>query len=139
MSKITHMTIAIVKPNKAIVARHVIKATDRAWRTAIFGLGGSSKRIAGARLGTVLGQPLSVICELPAMVKPGTPIWTIQGAIGLFAFAGPAAVFNDAGYGPANLGLSVDQLRGLIGFDPDPIALAEGLANTLKAREEKDA
>lgn len=132
-------SIGLVKPVKCIVSRRQIKATDRAWKEAIFGLGGSSKRIAGAQIGTVDMQPLAVIAELPDAVADGTPIWTIQTDTGLYAFAGPAAVYNDAGFGPATLGIPIERLREIITFNPDPDAIQDGLRRTIKSRSRDDA
>lgn len=138
MKRQTYFRIGIVRPGKAVVLDQRIKATDRAWRTAIFGMGGSKKRIAGAKLGMIDGQPIAVIGELPDEVVEGTPIWTIQADDGLFAFAGNCAVYNDLGYGPATLGLDLERLRELINFDPEPEALQDGLRRTIQARTPKD-
>jgi hypothetical protein len=134
---ILFFNIAIIKPNRRTIVTQQIKATDRAWRTAIFGLGGSKRRIGGAQLGPVLNQPLAVIGELPEEVRAGAPVWTIRTDRGLFGFAGPCAVFNDAGFGPASIGLTRDNLLSIVEFDPDPAALAEGLKNTLASRSQK--
>jgi hypothetical protein len=134
VSRTVEFRVGIVKPVKRMVFRTTIRATDRAWRTAIFGMGGSKKRIAGAKIGVVDGQPLAVIGELPEEVADGTPVWTITTEQGLWAFAGPCAIFNDAGFGPATLGISRDRLVEIVGFDPDPAALEEGLQRTLESR-----
>lgn len=131
--------IGLVKPVKANVYRRAIKATDRAWREAIFGFGRTNKRIGGVQIGVVDGQPLAVIGEMPDAVAEGTPIWTIETESGLFAFAGPAAVYNDAGFGPATLGLDTDRLREIITFDPDPEKIEEGLRRTIQSRSREDA
>lgn len=131
--------IGLVKPAKELVVGRSIKATDKAWREAIFGLGGSRKRIGGVKIGAVDGQPLAVIAELQTEVRPGTPIWTIQGEHGIYAIAGPAAVYNDLGYGPATLGISLDRLKDLVAFNPEWAALKEGLRRTLEARSQTDA
>lgn len=126
--------VGIIKPGKRIVARIPIKATDRAWRTAIFGLGGSSKRIGGVQIGNIDGQPLAVIGELPEEVDHDLPHWAIETDQGLWAFIGPCAIYNDAGYGPATLGLTADRLRELVQFDLDPEVMQEGLRRTLQKR-----
>lgn len=131
--------IGLVKPVKATCFRRSIKATDRAWREAIFGFGGTKRRIGGAQIGAVDGQPLAVIAELPDTLADGTPIWTIETEAGLFAFAGPAAVYNDAGFGPATLGLDVERLREIITFDPDPEKIEDGLRRTIQTRSRDDA
>lgn len=128
--------IGLVKPVKALVVGRTIKAKDSAWRTAIFGMGGSRKRIGGVRLGTVDGQPLALIAELQSEIDSSEHgIWTIQGEKGLYALIGPAAVYNDAGYGPATLGLSIDRLKELITFAPDVEQMKEGLARTLELQK----
>lgn len=131
--------IGLVKPTKARIFRRVVKATDKAWREAIFGMGGSRKRIAGARIGPVDGQPLAVIVELQSECSPGTACWTIRTDKGLFAFAGPGAVYNDAGFGPATLALPLERLEAIVEFDPDPKALEEGLRRTLESRSPDNA
>jgi hypothetical protein len=127
--------IGIVKPVKRIIAGRTIKATDRAWREAIFGLGGSKKRIGGAKIGAVDSQPLAVIAQMPEDAGDG-PAWTISTDVGVWGFIGPAAVYNDASFGPATLGISVDRLREIVTFDPDPSELSAALAQTLKSRTE---
>lgn len=131
--------IGLVRPHRENVFTRSIKATDRAWREAIFGMGGSKKRIGGAKIGSVDGQPLAVIAELPEATAARLPYWTIKTDAGLWAFAGPAAVYNDAGYGPATVGLTVDRLRELVDFNPEPQAMAEGLRRTLDARSQPNA
>ena len=130
-------SIGLVKPSKRLVARRQIKATDRAWREAIFGLGGSRKRIGGAQIGMIDGQPIAVIAELPEEVDTDLPHWAIETTEGLWAFVGPAAVYNDAGYGPASLGLALDRLRELVLFDLDAETLQSGLRRTLQKRGQK--
>jgi hypothetical protein len=131
-------SIGLVRPVKARVFKATIRATDRAWRTAIFGMGGSNKRIAGARIGVVDGQPLAVIAELQSECAHGTPVWTIETEAGLWAFIGPAAIYNDAGFGPATLGITRDRLAEIVKFNPDPVALQEGLQRTIESRSKPD-
>jgi hypothetical protein len=126
--------VAVVRPGKRIVAGQTVKATDHAWRTAIFGMGGSRRRLGRAHVGMIDGQPIAVIAELPETVEEGTPVWTLTTEKGLWAFSGPAAVHNDAGFGPAPIGISLDRLKEAICFDPDPAALAKGLKKTLEQR-----
>lgn len=128
--------IGLVKPVKGLVVKRIIKATDRAWREAIFGLGGSKKRIGGVRLGTIDGQPLALIAELQTEARSNSPIWTFQAKGGVLAFMGPAAVYNDAGFGPASLGISIDRLKELVDFLPDPVTLPDGLRRTLDMRRD---
>lgn len=130
--------IGLVKPGKAFVRDQVIKATDWAWRTAIFGMGGTRKRIGGAKIGVVDGQPLAVIVELQAEVPHGSPVWTIETETGLWAFCGPGAVFNDAGFGPASLGIPLERLKSIVTFNPEAKALEEGLRRTLESRSKVD-
>lgn len=134
---ITRFTIGLVKPARRSVLKQTIRATDRAWRTAIFGLGGSRKRIAGAKIGIVDGQPLAVIGELPEMVREGTPVFTIETENGLYAFAGPCAVYNDLGFGPGTLGITRERLAEIVKFDPDPAALQDGLRRTIQTRSQE--
>lgn len=131
--------IGLVKPVSRMIVGRTIKATDKAWREAIFGLGGSRKRIAGLKFGNVEGQPLAVITELQENIAPGTPVWTIETPRGLFAFAGPGAIYNDMGFGPGSLGVGIDRLKELIQFDPDPVALQEALQRTLEWKPEANA
>jgi hypothetical protein len=131
--------IGLVKPDKRLIVGRTIKATDHAWRTAIFGMGGSKKRIGGVKIGAIDGQPLALIAELQTEVLPGLPIWTIQGEHGIYGIAGPGAVYNDLGYGPATLGISIDRLMDLVDFDPEPEAMKEGLRRTLEARSQGNA
>lgn len=131
--------IGVVKPNKRVVRLEMVKAKDSAWRRAIFGFGGSSKRIGGAVIGMVDGQPLSVIGELPDTVADETPVWTITTDRGLFAFAGPCAVFNNAGFGPATLGITRIRLQSIVDFDPSPENMIAGLKRTLEARSQDHA
>lgn len=137
MASILAFRIAVVKPNRRVVLFPRIRATDRAWRTAIFGIGGSSKRIGGAKIGAVRGQPLAVIGELPEEVEPHLPVWTIETESGLYAFAGPCAVYNDAGFGPASIGIDRATLESIVAFDPEPERLAAGLKKTLETRSQK--
>lgn len=136
MSKsIGFFRVAIIKPVKKAILRLPVKATDRAWRTAIFGMGGGSKRLGGVRLGLIGISRVALICELPSEVADGTPVWTITTDLGLFAIAGPAALYNDIGFGPAALTVTDEELRVAVNFDPDPDEMAAGLAATIKARD----
>lgn len=134
MKQQIRFTIGIVRPAKKLTLVQTIKATDRAWRTAIFGMGGSRKRIGGARIGNLHGQPLAVIAELPEEVDHDQPHWAIETDDGLWAFIGPAAIYNDAGFGPATLALSHGELRDAVKFDLDVDALQDGLRRTLQVR-----
>lgn len=125
--------IGLVKPVKRRVFRRFIKATDKSWREAIFGLGGSRKRIARASIGTIDGQPIRVICELQTEIVEGVP-WMIRSDTDTFAFVGPAAVYNDAGYGPASLGIALDQLEARVTFDPEPDVLKKALQATAESK-----
>ncbi len=127
--------IAVVKPERKSVLQKTVKASDRAWKEALFGIGGSKVNLGRARVGTLGGQPLSVIVQRPAEVPDGTAVWTLRTQDGLFAFSGPGAVYGDASFGPAALLVDSDVLLAAIEFDPDPEALAEGLRNTLQKRE----
>lgn len=131
--------IGLVKPVKALVVSRSIKATDEAWREAIFGLGGSRKRIGGIRLGTIDGQPLALLCELQTEIVKESAYWTIESEKGLYAIIGPAAIYNDAGFGPANIGISIGRLKELVTFNPDVEQMAEGLRRTLELQESDDA
>lgn len=126
--------VAIIKPVKKVIVRLPVKATDRAWRTAIFGMGGGSKRIGGVRLGLIGISRVALICELPGEVAAGTPVWTIKTDLGLFAIAGPAALYNDIGFGPAALTVTPEELRDAVNFDPDPEEMRAGLEATINAR-----
>ena len=139
MKRQLQFRIALVKPAKKLVVGRTIKATDHAWRSAIFGLGGSRKRIAGIKFGMIDGQPIAALTELQENVETGAPVWTIETPRGLFAFAGPGAVYNDLGYGPGTLGLSIDRLREMVSFDPDPATLQEALRRTLDWKPEANA
>ena len=131
--------IGLIKPAKALVVGRSIKATDRAWREAIFGFGGTRKRLGGIKLGMVDGQPLALICELQTeSTTTGAP-WVITGAERPYALVGPAAVYNDAGFGPATLGISIDRLREIVRFDPDPTLLLAALRNTRELEDEDNA
>jgi hypothetical protein len=138
MKGVMRFSIGLVKPVKALAFKRSVRATDRAWKEAIFGLGGSSKTLASAVIGCVDGQPLKVIVESQATVRPGTPIWTIETDAGLWAFAGNGAVFNDAGYGPAALGIGLERLREIVIFNPEPKALHEALERAHKSRSQAD-
>lgn len=127
--------VALIKPTKRVISRVPIKATDRAWRTAIFGMGGGRKRLGGVRLGSLGISRVALICELPSEVAPNTPVWTIRTDLGLFAIAGPAALYNDIGFGPATLTATEEEVRSAINFDPDPAEMAAGLQATLTARD----
>ncbi len=129
--------ICVVKPDKGTICLRQIKATDQAWREAMFGIRARKTRIAGARLGLIGIWPVATIVELPSEVEPDTKIWTIRTDEGLFALAGPGAVYNDAGFGPASIGVPLDDLRRRIQFNPDPAEVEEGLARTLAARSAK--
>lgn len=133
-----YFAIGIVKPGKAFVARVRIKATDKEWRKAIFGMGGTKKRIAGARGFTIDGQPIAVIGELPDEVADGTTAWLLRTDKGVYGFLGPCAVYNDAGFGPATLGITVDRLRECVEFDVPPERMQEALRSTIQARTEKE-
>lgn len=126
--------IAIIKPVKRVILRVPVKATDRAWRTAIFGMGGGSRRLGGVRLGLIGISRVALIAELQSEVADGTPVWTIRTDRGLFAIAGPAALFNDIGFGPAALTATPDELNEAINFDPSTEDMVAGLAATLEAR-----
>lgn len=130
--------IGLVKPVKALVVGRTIKTTDRAWKEAMFGLGGSRKRIGGVRLGTIDGQPLALIAELQSEIVQGRGIWTIDAEKGPFAFIGVAAVYNDAGFGPASLGISIDRLKELVSFFPSPEKLEQALRRTKDVEESDD-
>jgi hypothetical protein len=129
------LRIGLIKPVKALVVGRTIKATDRAWKEAMFGLGGSRRRIGGIRLGTIDGQPLALIAELQTEVFHEHGHWTIESEKGLYALIGPAAVYNDAGFGPATLGISIDRLKELVTFNPNVVQMAEGLKRTLALQE----
>lgn len=135
MSKL-RFSVGLIKPVKRLVVRRQILATDRAWREAIFGLGGTQKRIGGARIGLVGAQPLAVIAELPEEVDQDAPHWSIETDAGLWAFIGPGAVYNDAGFGPANLGITLETLQSIVRFDLPMDELQEGLRRTLQKRGE---
>lgn len=139
MKQLMQFRIGLVKPVKRLVVGRTIKATDKAWREAIFGFGGTRKRLGGVRLGTVDGQPLALIAELQtAVVSEGSP-WVIRGGDRSYALIGPAAVYNDAGYGPATLGISIDRLKELVDFEPDEALMAEALRNTTDLEGEDHA
>jgi len=136
---VQHFRIGLVKPAKQMVVGRSIKATDKAWREAIFGLGGSRKRIGGIKLGTVHGQPLALLAELQTEVRDGLQVFLIQGEHCTYGIAGPAAVYNDLGYGPATLGISMNQLQALVTFDPSPEALADALRRTAEWSQNANA
>jgi hypothetical protein len=132
------LRIGLIKPVRALVVGRTIKATDRAWKEAMFGLGGSRRRIGGIRLGMIDGQPLALIAELQTEIVQGHGYWTIDSENGLYAIIGPAAVYNDVGYGPATLGISIDRLKELVTFNPNVVQMAEGLERTLALQESDD-
>jgi hypothetical protein len=136
-----YFRIGLIKPVKALIVGRTIKASDKAWREAIFGFGGTRKRLGGVKLGTVDGQPLAMIVELQTAkfdrLPAGAP-WVIRGEKRMYALLGPAAVFNDAGFGPATLGISIDRLKELVTFDPDAETLGEALRQTHELEDTDD-
>jgi hypothetical protein len=131
--------IGLIKPVRRMVVGRTIKATDRAWREAMFGLGGSRRRLGGVRLGVVDGQPLALIVELQTeRITDGGSPWVITGGERSYAMIGPAAVYNDAGFGPADLGISLDRLKEMVRFDPDPTLLEAALRNTKELEDSDD-
>lgn len=128
--------IAIVRPSRKAVIEKTVKASDRAWRNAIFGLGGSKIALGRAQIGQIDGQPLAVLCQHFRDWPADAPHWSIRTDRGLFAFAGPAAIYGNAGFGPAAILARRESLEAAIEFDPDPATLAEGLKRTTEERKE---